>query len=71
MSVRALEEYIKQLNAQGQDKKKKTKQPKPNFLVKHEYQLKEKFGTNIDISKTKKQAKFLLNLILKMNIREY
>ena len=71
MSVRALEEYIKQLNAQGQDKKKKPKQPKPNFLVKHEYQLKEKFGTNIDISKTKKQAKFLLNLILKMNIRGY
>ena len=54
MSVRALEEYIKQLNAHGQDKKKKSKQPKPNFLVKHEYQLKEKFGTNIDISKTKK-----------------
>ncbi|WP_436868696.1 ParB/RepB/Spo0J family partition protein [Mammaliicoccus sciuri] len=60
MSVRALEEYIKQLNAQGQDKKKKTKQPKPNFLVKHEYRLKEKFGTNIDISKTKKAGKISL-----------
>ncbi|KTT83338.1 plasmid partitioning protein ParB [Mammaliicoccus sciuri] len=60
MSVRALEEYIKQLNAHGQDKKKKSKQPKPNFLVKHEYQLKEKFGTNIDISKTKKVGKISL-----------
>lgn len=60
MSVRALEEYIKNLNAHGQEKKKKLKQQKPNFLVKHEYQLKEKFGTNIDISKTKKAGKISL-----------
>lgn len=60
MSVRALEEYIKFLNANGQEKPKQPKQNKPSFLVKHEYQLKEKYGTNIDISKTKKEGKISL-----------
>ena len=60
MSVRALEEYIKFLNANGQEKPKQPKQNKPSFLVKHEYQLKEKYGTNIDISKTKKAGKISL-----------
>ncbi|WP_323704897.1 ParB/RepB/Spo0J family partition protein [Mammaliicoccus sp. Dog046] len=60
MSVRALETYIKTLNANGQDKTKKSKKNKPNFLMKHEYQLKEKFGTNIDISKSKKVGKISL-----------
>ena len=60
MSVRALEEYIKFLNANGQEKPKQPKQNKQSFLVKHEYQLKEKYGTNIDISKTKKAGKISL-----------
>lgn len=60
MSVRALEEYIKFLNANGQEKPKQPKYNKPSFLVKHEYQLKEKYGTNIDISKTKKAGKISL-----------
>ncbi len=60
MSVRALEEYIKFLNANGQEKPKQPKHNKPSFLVKHEYQLKEKYGTNIDISKTKKAGKISL-----------
>ncbi|PNZ35615.1 ParB/RepB/Spo0J family partition protein [Mammaliicoccus vitulinus] len=57
MSVRALEEYIKFLNANDHGKTRKARKSKPNFLVKHEYQLKEKYGTNIDISKTKKAGK--------------
>lgn len=60
MSVRALETYIKSLNANGQEQQKKTKQQKPKFLVKHEHQLKEKFGTNIEISKSKKIGKISL-----------
>lgn len=57
MSVRALEEYIKFLNTNDHGKTRKARKSKPNFLVKHEYQLKEKYGTNIDISKTKKAGK--------------
>ncbi len=60
MSVRALEEYVKVLNANGQNKKSKTNSNKPQFLIKHEHQLKEKYGTNIDINKTKKAGKISL-----------
>lgn len=57
MSVRALEEYVKLVNAKGIQKKKKNEQSKPLFLMKHEHQLKEKYGTSIDISKSNKVGK--------------
>ncbi|MGF2097043.1 ParB/RepB/Spo0J family partition protein [Mammaliicoccus lentus] len=59
MSVRALEEHVKLLNEKGKQKSK-AHQNKPQFIMKHEYQLKEKFGTNIDIHKTKKSGKISL-----------
>lgn len=59
MSVRALEEHVKLLNEKGKPKSK-AHQNKPQFIMKHEYQLKEKFGTNIDIHKTKKSGKISL-----------
>jgi len=59
MSVRELEEHVKLLNEKGKPKSK-AHQNKPQFIMKHEYQLKEKFGTNIDIHKTKKSGKISL-----------
>src|SRR5699024_12768351 len=59
MSVRSLEEHVKLLNEKGKPKSK-AHQNKPQFIMKHEYQLKEKFGTNIDIHKTKKSGKISL-----------
>lgn len=59
MSVRALEEHVKFLNEKGKPKRK-VHANKPQFIMKHEYRLKEKFGTNIDIHKTKKSGKISL-----------
>src|SRR5699024_9309253 len=59
MRVRTLEEHVKLLNEKGKPKSK-AHQNKPQFIMKHEYQLKEKFGTNIDIHKTKKSGKISL-----------
>ncbi|GGI42847.1 ParB/RepB/Spo0J family partition protein [Mammaliicoccus stepanovicii] len=60
MSVRALEEYVKLLNANKNTKQHHKNDKKPQFLVKHEHKLKEKYGTNIEISKTNKKGKISL-----------
>lgn len=56
MSVRALEQYVK--NMQVPDRKKKSPE-KPNFLLKHEGNLKERFGTSVEIKKTRNKGQIL------------
>lgn len=56
MSVRALEQYVK--NMQVPDRKKKSRE-KPNFLLKHEGNLKERFGTSVEIKKTRNKGQIL------------
>ncbi|CAM4320784.1 ParB/RepB/Spo0J family partition protein [Lacicoccus alkaliphilus] len=53
MSVRALEEYVRSMQTM---KKKKASQEKPKFLLRHESSLKEKFGTSVEIKKTRNKG---------------
>lgn len=53
MSVRALEQYVRSMQV---PKKKKAPAEKPNFLLKHEGSLKEKFGTGVEIKKTRNKG---------------
>ena len=53
MSVRALEQYVRNMQVQ---KKKKGPKEKPNFLLKHEGNLKERFGTAVEIKKTRNKG---------------
>ncbi|KAA1039506.1 ParB/RepB/Spo0J family partition protein [Macrococcus equipercicus] len=58
MSVRQLELYVKSLSDQPvKDKKEATK---PKFLVKHEQSLKERLGTKVEISKSRKKGKIAI-----------
>lgn len=54
MSVRALEIYVRSLV--DSPEKKKKKQTKPSFIVRHESKLKERFGTNVEIKKQRKKG---------------
>ena len=53
MSVRALEQYVRSMQV---PKKKKAPAEKPNFLLKHEGSLKERFGTAVEIKKTRNKG---------------
>lgn len=53
MSVRALEEYVRSMQTM---KKKKAQKDKPKFLLRHESSLKEKFGTSVEIKKTRNKG---------------
>ena len=53
MSVRALEQYVRSMQL---TKKKKTANDKPKFLLRHESSLKEKFGTSVEIKKTRNKG---------------
>lgn len=53
MSVRALEQYVRSMQV---PKKKKAPAEKPNFLLKHEGNLKERFGTGVEIKKTRNKG---------------
>lgn len=58
MSVRQLELYVKSL---GKHPVKVKQEPaKPKFLVKHEQTLKERFGTKVEISKSRKKGKIAI-----------
>lgn len=58
MSVRQLELYVKSL---GEHPVKVKQEPaKPKFLVKHEQTLKERFGTKVEISKSRKKGKIAI-----------
>ncbi|SDK76943.1 chromosome partitioning protein, ParB family [Lacicoccus qingdaonensis] len=52
MSVRALEQYVRSMRLP----KKKAPKEKPNFLLKHEGNLKERFGTAVEIKKTRNKG---------------
>jgi len=55
MSVRALEAYVKSLS--GPSVKKGKKAPaKPAFINRYEKRLKERFGTNVEISRQRKKG---------------
>ncbi|WP_411843069.1 ParB/RepB/Spo0J family partition protein [Salinicoccus sp. HZC-1] len=54
MSVRALEIYVRSLV--DSPEKKKKKQAKPSFIVRHESKLKERFGTGVEIKKQRKKG---------------
>lgn len=60
MSVRQLEAYIKEVNAEGKPQKEKKEKQKPKFLVKHEQNLKERLGTKVEISKSRKKGKIAI-----------
>lgn len=53
MSVRALKQYVRSMQV---PKKKKAPKEKPNFLLKHEGHLKERFGTAVEIKKTRNKG---------------
>ncbi len=58
MSVRQLELYVKSL---GEHPVKVKQEPaKPKFLVKHEQTLKERFGTKVEISKSRNKGKIAI-----------
>ena len=52
MSVRALEQYVRSMRLP----KKKAPKEKQNFLLKHEGNLKERFGTAVEIKKTRNKG---------------
>ncbi|TDM10431.1 ParB/RepB/Spo0J family partition protein [Macrococcus lamae] len=58
MSVRQLEQYVKSLG--DQPVKEKHVAAKPKFLVKHEQSLKERLGTKVEISKSRKKGKIAI-----------
>lgn len=58
MSVRQLEQYVKTLGNQPVNEKKPVQKPK--FLVKHEQTLKERLGTKVEISKSRKKGKIAI-----------
>src|SRR5699024_2059207 len=53
MSVRALEQYVRSMQVPN---KKKKPPEKPNFLLRHEGHLKERFGTSVEIKKTRNKG---------------
>ncbi|MFC4984736.1 ParB/RepB/Spo0J family partition protein [Salinicoccus siamensis] len=54
MSVRALESYVKSL--QRKPVKQKRENSKPRFIEKQENSLKERFGTTVEIKKSRKKG---------------
>ncbi|KKK34771.1 plasmid partitioning protein ParB [Salinicoccus sediminis] len=55
MSVRALEAYVKSLSGPSVKRRRKA-QEKPAFINRHETKLKERFGTNVEISRQRKKG---------------
>ncbi|HIW12779.1 MAG TPA: ParB/RepB/Spo0J family partition protein [Candidatus Salinicoccus stercoripullorum] len=55
LSVRALEAYVKSLSAPSVKRRKKV-QDKPAFINRYETKLKERFGTNVEISRQQKKG---------------
>lgn len=68
LNVRQLEQYIQQLNENVSRETKKEKQKKDIFIVEQESYLRERFGTTVNIKKSKNKGKIEIEFLTKEDL---
>ncbi len=68
LNVRQLEQYIQQLNENVSRETKKEKQKKDVFIVEQESNLRERFGTTVNIKQSKNKGKIEIEFLTKEDL---